>query len=288
MIESTPPTQLYPKDTTLHSCQKFRHCVSHHIFKHKGEDKNVIKVEKPVITPINANTGVSSEFLTKNVAMPVTPIAPKFLDYKKDIARANIGITEVLAIKNTDNAIFRMSYRFDLGAANYKMLPIAARYLAFLSTDKYTAEQISKQFYDIACSYSLNVGTEVTTITISGLQENFDKAVSLVEHIFKGVKGNEAALEEMKKSVLKDRENSKTNKGQIMNGLTAYAQYGAKNPFNNVLTNEEVRNLKSDDLLYLIHNLNNYQHVITYYGPKDVTAIAADISKQHFIPKEFT
>ncbi|RZL04044.1 MAG: insulinase family protein, partial [Pedobacter sp.] len=209
-------------------------------------------------------------------------------DYNKDIIAGKVGKAELLTIKNNDNSIFRMTYRFNMGSLNYKLLPYAARYLTFLGTDKYSAEELSKQFYDIACNYSFNAGSEISSITISGLQENFDKAVSLVDHIFSKVKANEEALKNLKTSILKDRDNAKLSKGSIMNGLTSYAQYGATNPFNNVLTNEEIRNIKSEDLLYLIHNLNNYEHVITYYGPKEVTAISADIKKQHFMPSEFT
>ena len=257
-------------------------------FKHKGVDKTTIKVEKPTITPINANGNLTSPFVKSILDAPVKPIAPKFLDYKKDIAFGKVGIAEVLTTKNNENSIFRMSYRFNLGANNYKLLSYASTYLTFLGTNKYTAEEISKAFYNIACTYNLSVGTEVTTINISGLQENFDKAVSLVEHIFANVKPNEKALSDLKSSILKNRENNKLNKGQIMSGLTSYAQYGSVNPFNNVLTNDEVNNIKSDDLIYLLKNLSNYEHVVTYYGPKDLTTFSAEIKKQHPLPKEFT
>lgn len=257
-------------------------------FKHKGEDKTTIKVEKPTITPINANGNLTSPFVKNILEAPVKPIATKFLDYKKDITFGKVGIAEVLTTKNNENSIFKMSYRFNLGSNNYKLLSYASSYLAFLGTDKYSAEELSKAFYNIACTYNLSVGAETTTINISGLQENFDKAVSLVEHIFANVKPNEKALSDLKVSILKTRENNKLNKGQIMNGLTSYAQYGSVNPFNNVLTNDEVKNIKADDLIYLLKNLNNYEHVITYYGPKDLTTFSTEIKNQHRLPKEFT
>ena len=257
-------------------------------YKHKGEDKNTTKVEKPAITPINANAGLTSPFVKNILEAPVKPLAPKFLDYKKDITFGKSGIAEVMTIKNTENSIFRMSYRFNLGTHNYKLLQYAASYLPFLSTDKYTAEELSKQFYNIACTYSLNVGTETTTINISGLQENFDKAVALVEHIFANVKANDKALSELKNTIFKSRDNAKLNKGAIMNSLTSYAQYGKLNPFNNVLTNDEVKNIKAEELIYILKNLNNYEHVITYYGPQDWAAFTANIQKAHALPKTFT
>ncbi|WP_316812526.1 M16 family metallopeptidase [Pedobacter heparinus] len=257
-------------------------------YKHKGEDKNIGKVEKPAITPVKTNASETSEFAKKLLAMQVKPIAPKFLDYKKDLNYGKVEIADVITVQNKENSIFNLSYRFDMGAWNYRLQPYAAQYLSFLSTDKYTAEEISKAFYNIACSYSFNVSNEVTTINISGLQENFDKAVSLVEHIFANCKPNEQALNELKSRILKSRENNKLNKASILNGLTTYAQYGASNPFNYTLSNEEVKNITSDQLLYILHNINNYRHAITYYGPQTLAAFTANIGKLHKLPKEFT
>ncbi|WP_316791818.1 M16 family metallopeptidase [Pedobacter frigoris] len=256
-------------------------------YKHKGEDKSIIKVEKPTITPINTNASLTSDFTKALLSAPSKPIAPKFLDYKRDLNFGKSGIADVITVQNTENSIFRLSYRFDMGSWNYKLQPYAAQYLAFLGTDKYTAEEISKEFYNIACNYSFNVGNETTTINISGLQENFEKAVSLVEHIFANCKPNEKALEELKSRILKSRENNKLNKNAILGGLMAYAQYGSDNPVNFTLSNEEIKNITSEQLLDILHHVNTYKHTVTYYGPKTLTELSASISKLHTLPKEF-
>jgi predicted Zn-dependent peptidase len=239
-------------------------------YKHKGEDKNKLKVEKPLITPINPNANATSAFTKSIIEMPVKAIQPKFLDYQKDLNFGKSGIAEVVAVQNKENDLFKMSYRFDMGTYNYKLLPYAAQYLNFLGTDKYTAEEISKQFYNIACNYNMVVGNELVTINVSGLQENFDKAVGLLEHLFLNSKANEEALTELKKSILKGRQNTKLNKAAILSGLVTYAQYGPK------------------ELMYILHNIFNYKHAITYYGPKPVAAFEQDIAKLHVLPSEFT
>ncbi|WP_316750976.1 M16 family metallopeptidase [Pedobacter gandavensis] len=257
-------------------------------YKHKGEDKSIAKVEKPTITPVETNATETSPFAKNLLAKPSAPIAPKFLDFQKDLNFGKDGIAEVITVENKENSIFRMSYRFDMGAYNNQLMPYAAQYLAFLATDKYTAEQISKEFYNIACNYTFNVSNEVATINISGLQENFDKAVSLVEHILTNCKANEQALTELKSRILKSRDNNKLNKAAILGGLMSYAQYGATNPTNFTLTNQEVNNMTSADLLSILHNLRNYKHVITYYGPENLSTFSANISKLHKLPAEFT
>jgi predicted Zn-dependent peptidase len=198
------------------------------------------------------------------------------------------GIADVVTVQNKENSIFSLTYRFDMGSWNDKLLPYAAKYLAYLSTDKYTAEQISKEYYNIACNYSFNVSNEVTTVTITGLQENFDKAVNLTEHIFANCKANEEALTELKSSILKSRENTKLNKGAILSGLMSYAQYGPNNPLNFVLSNDEVKQITSAQLLDIIHHMNNYKHSINYYGPETLDVFAKHIEKIHVLPAAFT
>lgn len=258
------------------------------ILKHKGEDKSIQKVEKPAITPVKTNTNETSVFTKNLLAAPTKPIEARFLDYQKDLNFGKTGIADVVTVQNKENSIFKLTYRFDMGAWNSKLLPYAARYLTFLSTDKYTAEEISKQFYNIACNYSFSVRNDVTTIEISGLQENFDQAVSLTEHIFANCKANEEALKEMKSSILKSRENTKLNKSAILSGLMNYAQFGPKNPTNFVLSNEELQQMTSSQLLDILHHINTYKHAVNYYGPETPETFTKHIAKVHVLPQSFT
>lgn len=73
-----------------------------------------------------------------------------------------------------------------------------------------------------------------------------------------------------------------------MQGLTSYAQYGPKNPFNNVLTDEELDAIKADDLVALLHSLASYQHTLLYYGPQTAVAAASTIAVLHKMPSTFT
>lgn len=257
------------------------------VFKRKGVAPPSIKVAKPQITAIKTNAGAVSPFAKSIMDAPVKAIAPKFLDYQKDLFFAKAGIADVIAVKNTDNTLFSMTYRIDIGSNHIKSLPLAAKYLAFLGTDHYSPEMINQLFYDMACSYSIYVEPEQTLISISGLQENFDKAVALLEHVLLNCKANSGAMADLKTQALQSRSNAKLDPGKIMTGLQAYAQFGKDNPFNYVLTNQEINQLAPADLVKEIHELNQYQHTITYYGPLSPNLFAQEIGKLHRLPHHF-
>jgi predicted Zn-dependent peptidase len=257
------------------------------VFKRKGEDKNVAKVEKPPITPVETNRDKQSPFVAMVNNMPATPSKPVWLDFSKDLQKSKMGPAEVLYVPNKTNSIFRLSYRYDMGTWNNKKLGMAAQYIQFLGTDKKTSEDISKEFYKIACSFSVSSGPEFTTVFIEGLQENFNQAVTLFEDLMMNCKPDEGALTALKARMKKSRTDAKANKGSIMNGLTAYARYGAKNPFNFVMSDEELAAITSAELVALLKEMNNYPHKISYYGPAGMDALSKTLGTAHKIPASF-
>jgi hypothetical protein len=68
-----------------------------------------------------------------------------------------------------------------------------------------------------------------------------------------------------------------------MAGLRSYAQYGAQNPFNNVLSDAELDALKAEDLINVLHDLFNFKHKVLYYGPKSGNETVASL-KVHKLP----
>lgn len=254
------------------------------VYKRKGEDKNIVKVDKPAITPVSVNREDQSPFLKKVDAMPEAPIAPVWLDFEKDIAKNKLGAADVLSVKNTDNSLFRLYYYFDSGKWNNKLLPLAAEYLEYLGTKDKSPEAISKEFYKLASSFDVNAGNEETYVTLEGLNENFSRTAALFEDLIRNCRPDQEAMNAYKTRLKKARANAKQNKGTIMNGLRSYAQYGPRNPFNNVLSDAELDALKAEDLITILHDLFNYKHKVLYYGPKTGTELTAALQPVHPVP----
>lgn len=257
------------------------------ILKRKGEDKSIIKVDKPPITPVETNRDSQSEFVKQINNMPAATVNPVWLDYNKDLQKTKIGPAEVLYVQNKDNSLFRLRYRYDMGTWNDKKLSLAAQYLQFLSTDKMSAEDITKAFYKIACSFTVSASTEFTTVTIEGLQENFTQAVQLFEDVLQNCKGDEDALKSLRARIIKSRTDAKANKGAIMSGLVSYARFGEKNPFNYTLSDEDLNNISSKELINILHGLNNQEHKILYYGPQPLDQFTGRLQTMHTIPVSF-
>jgi predicted Zn-dependent peptidase len=257
------------------------------VYKRQGEDKNIVKVDKPLITPVSVNREAQSDFLKKVNTMPENTIEPVWVDYKKDIQRGKSGAYDVLSVQNKDNALFRLYYQYETGSWANKYLPVAVNYLEYLGTQNKTAEEFSTDFYKIASTWNISTSGESTTITIDGLQDNFSKAVSLFQDLLQNCKVDEDALTAYKLSMKKSRVNKKLNKGAIMSGLRNYAIYGPQNPFNNELTDAELDALTAAELVAMLHDLADFQHRILYYGPKTASEIGTQLLAVHKAPASF-
>ena len=252
------------------------------VYKRAGEDKSVIKVTKPAITPVSVNREDQSEFLANLLAEEVKDIEPVFLDFENDIQKSNVGDVKLFYKENTENERFKLNYILQMGKDHDVKLKLAVDYLKYLGTDAMSPSQKEEEFYKLGCDLSVNCGSEKTTITLSGLADNFDESVALFEQILAGAVADDEALENLKLSEIKVRNDAKLNKQIILwRAMASYAKYGDNSSFRNILSEEDLNNVTSAELVDLIHNLTSYEHNIMYYGPEQINKVASDLEKLH-------
>ena len=109
------------------------------VYKRKGVDKNMVKVPKPKITPININRNDQSGFFTEFSKNKPEKLKPVFVDFEKEMQKKELkpGI-DLFYIPNKTNELFELYYLIDMGKSNNKKLEQAVRYLPYVGTDKYT------------------------------------------------------------------------------------------------------------------------------------------------------
>lgn len=259
------------------------------IYKRKGEDKNVQKVEKPEITPVEVNRNDQSPFLKSVVEFQAKPVEPVWLDFKKDMTELKIksGV-EVHYKLNTENQIFDLVYVFDFGSKSSKVLPVAIEYLKYLGTDKYSAANIQEEFYKLGCTFNVSSNPDKCTISLNGLDEHFTAALKLFEHLIRNAKADKEAFEGLLDEIRKRREDAKLNKNIILRqALTNYAMYGPENPFTYSLSDEELSKLTPEQLIAELESLENFEHHILYYGSIKPEALTKILNTWHATPEKF-
>ena len=251
-------------------------------YKRRGEDTSVMKVVKPAITPVSVNREDQSDFLANLLAEEVKNIEPVFLNFEKDIQHSNVGDISLTYKENTENERFKLNYILDMGNDHDNRLGLAVDYLKFLGTADMSPSEKAKEFYKLGCNLSVNCTADKIEVTLSGLSNNFDESVQLFENILENAVSNDEALEDLKATKLKERADAKLNRQIILwRAMANYAKYGDNSSFSNVLSEEELSNITSDELLELIHNITTYKHRILYYGPESMKDVVSSLSDLH-------
>ena len=261
------------------------------VYKMQGTDPNELKIGKPELTPLEMNRDATSAFLTEVRNAEVTPIEPVFLDYTKDLSFGKTKDGQELIYKHNDvNDVTNVSIIYKMNNTASRTLPYAIDYLDYLGTKSKTAEQINAELYKLACSYSISRGTNQVVISFHGLSENIPQAIALVEDLLKNAVADEEALKAYTERELKYREDVKKNQKQNLNKLLKYVAFDGKNSsyFHNLLSNDEITNLKAQDLINELKSLLGYKYRALYYGPlsqKEAVKMLADSWKT---PKKLT
>jgi len=256
-------------------------------YKRKGEDNSIVKVENPGITPVNLNRGKSSKFIKEFKAKEAMPLQPKYVDFKSAIKETQLtnGI-KVSYIENEQNDLFDLNIIFDMGADNDKKLGLGIGYMEYLGTNKYSAEELKKEFYKLGINYYVSTGADKSYFGLDGLKENLPKGLELLEHLWSNAVPNQDAYEKYVDQILKTRQDNKVRKGTILQrGLMNYAKYGENSRLRNIYSRSELLDMNPQELVDIVKNLKNYKQRIFYYG-KDVGPAIAALNQYHNVSDE--
>ena len=255
------------------------------VYKRQGQDPDVKKIAKPAITPIFTNRDATSDFFREVQSSVVTPIEPVFVDFNKDMNKGTVGNLPLLYKKNEMNNLFNLLYIFDFGAFEMKALNTASEYLGYLGTSDMTAAEIKQAFYNLACNYSVSVSDRQVAISLTGLSENMAEAAALLEKVITDAQPDQTAYNNLVADILKTRADDKAHQRANFAYLREYALYGEKTPLKNVLSEQELKNMKPEALIRTISQLPTYEHRVLYYGPMAMEEVAATVSELHKVPE---
>ena len=257
------------------------------VYKRKGEDSNIAKVENPGITPVKLNRDKQSEFIKEFNKTESPALEPQYVDYDQAIQNSETesGLP-VAYIENENNDLFNLYIIFDMGQDNDKELSLAAGYLDYLGTEKYSPEEIKQEFYKLGINYFVSSGNDKTYVGLSGLKENLPEGLALLEDLWNNAKADQETYDKYVEQILKGREDNKTQKGNILfNGLMNYGRYGENSRLRDIYSSEELKNKNPEELVQKVKDMRNYKQRIFYYG-KDLNKAVAAIDENHKLPAE--
>lgn len=236
------------------------------VYKEKGENENLIRVDNPKITPIKLNREAQSEFLKEILSEELPELQPEFIDYQKEIQTTNLRGKKVSFVKNKYNDLAQIHYIFPFGSDHDAELALATQALQYLGTSLFTPEQLRQEFYKIGITNDFKTVAGELTISLSGLEENLQKGAELLQHWLGEVQPDQQIFRNFVRTYLESRDAAKKDKARIMTALTNFAKFGRNSRFTDVISKKRLLEMHVEDLTDKMRRLFSYPYEIFFYG----------------------
>ncbi len=237
------------------------------VFKEKGINEDLIRVENPGITPIQLNREAQSEFLNQFLNQKnEKEIQPEFIDYNSAIEVTTLKDKKLSFVKNKYNDLGQVHYIFSFGSDNDNEIGLSTQVLQYFGTSEYSPEELRQEFFKIGITNDFKTSKDQVIVSLAGLEENLEQGVALLQHWVEDVKSNREDYEKFVQTVLESRTAAKEDKARIMNMLTNYAKFGTNSRFADVVSEKRLHEIDVDNLMNKMRNLFKYEYQVFFYG----------------------
>lgn len=236
------------------------------VYKEKGINDQLIRVDNPGITPVKINREAQSDFLKAILAEKTQDIKPEFIDYDKEIRKDEVKGKPLSFVSNKYNDLAQVHFIFPLGSDHDRDLGVATQVLQYLGTDRYSPEELKMEFFKIGVTNDFKTTHDQLLISLNGLEENIEKGIALLQHWMHNVKPDQEIYRQFVQTLLENRAAVKKDKNRIMTALTTYTKIGPFSRFTDVISREELENSSAEVFTHRMKNLFSYPYQLFFYG----------------------
>lgn len=255
-----------------------------YVNKLQGDDPNIQHIDKPEITPVQSNRDAKSDFLAQIEANVPADIEPVFVNYDTELQKAQSanGVPMICKLNET-NRLFNLYYVYEMGANADKTLGYLSNFASYVGTSRLSPDQLQSAFYALGCSFGMSCDNQRFYVSISGLNENLEAAMQLLDEVLADAQADEETLNAARQAWLKDRADSKLSQGANNSRLITYACYGPEYVRAHEFTDAEIMAFTAQQFTDQIHQLLSLRHRVLYYGPTTADQLASIIAQHHHV-----
>lgn len=236
------------------------------VYKEKGENDKLIRVENPKITPIKINREENSAFFEEINKIDSEEIQPEFIDYDKEIVKTKINEHAISWVENKYNDIAQVNFIFPFGKDNDISWSHAFMVIDYLGIPTLKNEDIKAKFYQLGIINSIRIADTHISLMLSGLEQNMQEAIDLLMNYLTHLVPDEEVYQGIIQMVLESRTYYKNDKNKILSSLLDYTKFGAISKLKNVVSEETMRNTECKVLTDKVATIFNYDYEVFYYG----------------------
>jgi predicted Zn-dependent peptidase len=228
------------------------------------------KVEKPPFKPVQPkNTEKKSEYAQTVESMPIVEMAPKFIDFGKDVIITEMGNgIKTYISPNTVNRIFSVTLAFGKGSYNDPLLPKAAQMFYQSSPAGVDYTTFRRKLQLLGASLSAYSDMNTTFLSISGLEENMEEILVLANQLLNNISLDQKRLKQLAQGNKMELKTEAKDVGSKGSAVGEYALYGKSSNFLTRMSQKEIEKLTVSQVVEKMKEILGYQYDVHYCGTR--------------------
>jgi predicted Zn-dependent peptidase len=244
-------------------------------------------VEKPELDKIDIDASRQSEFFQQIASIPYEEIEPAYIVPGRDFTKKEIrdGV-DLYYSRNPLNDLFSFTISVDIGTLADNRMRVATELMDKSGTQRFSAEDLKKEWYKLGTDFSIGAGDQRTTISISGLDENFAASLALLVEFTGGPTADDATLADRIGIILKNREDAVKDHRTIHQALYRYNRFGDMAYYRRIIPNDKLQQLTKEELHGLISGLTGYEQTLSYTGSLSADQVLKTLADSYPLAEE--
>ncbi|MBI3507620.1 MAG: insulinase family protein [Proteobacteria bacterium] len=242
-------------------------------FRRLGKPE-IPSIPKPGFSKIEIDPTRKSKLYAQLEALPAKPLAPRWLEEGRDYSVSDFPWGRLYAANNPVNDLFSVTFQFDRGRAHERSLCSALELLELSGAGDMPAEAYKKALYALGASMSVSCGEKSSAASLSGPEENFEKALDLFFARFEAPNVAPDTLKKMIEVQIGIHRDNKKNPTYVGYALKEFATRGPKSEVLGQLSDAELKALDESKLKDVIRRLFDYKRKAQYVGVRGAAKAA--------------
>lgn len=235
-------------------------------------------IEKPIIDPLQIDPDKSSGFMQEVTKVPFNQFEPKFIEAGQDFATKEIvpGVV-LLHANNPLNDLFSIEVRMEMGNDHAPMLPYVKRMLNRAGAGAVSSEALKIEWYKLATDFGFGVHEHHTSISLNGLDENFEVSLDLAEKHLQSPTLSDETWKQTIEIMLSERDDEQKEPSALSNALAHYHRYGLQSRYLKRPSDSDLSASTPSSLSKLITDVLSVNRSILYFGPRSMEDVESTI-----------
>ncbi len=236
-------------------------------------------IEKPKIDPLKIDPDRESSFMKEISEVPFKPFTPKFIEEGKNYVLKELspGIN-LIHVNNPLNDLFTLEMRMELGSRHNALLPYAKRMLDRSGAGEISSNDLKIEWYKLGTDFAFAVREQMSSVIISGLDENFDASLQLSRDLLEKPNISNETWDKTKSIIFSERDDEQKDSRAISNALAHFHRYGNRSRYLDRLSDADLNASTVESICSLLKDFLQAERTVLYYGPKSPEEVIKSLS----------